>query len=68
MIAVNTSTSQCSSRWRPFVALAGLPVIGYAFVAVAWMLTRAIAEYLDHRAEAAGGELRTRLGRCTLLA
>jgi hypothetical protein len=45
----------------PFVALAGLPVTGYAFVAAAWLLTRAIAEYLDHRAEAAGGELRTRL-------
>jgi hypothetical protein len=45
----------------PFVALAGLPVIGYAFVASAWVLTRAIAEYLDHRAKASGGELGTRL-------
>jgi hypothetical protein len=46
----------------PFVALAGLPVIGYAFIAGAWLVSRGIAEYLDHRATAKGGELRTRLG------
>jgi hypothetical protein len=46
----------------PFVALAGLPMIGYLFGAVAWVLTRAMAEYLDRRAVAAGGDLRTRLG------
>ena len=45
----------------PFVALAGLPVIGYAFVAAAWLLTRALAEYLDHRAVASGADLRSRL-------
>lgn len=45
-----------------FVALAGLPVIGYLFVAGAWLLTRAIAELLDRRAEQQGGDMRTRLG------
>ena len=44
-----------------FVALAGLPIIGYAFVTTAWIVTRALADYLDHRAEAGGGDLRARL-------
>jgi hypothetical protein len=42
-----------------FVALAGLPVIGWAFAAGAWLLSRALAEYLEHRAEPS--DLRARL-------
>ena len=61
MIAVKYFDLTVLIALAPFVALAGLPVVGYAFVAAAWIVTRAIAEYLDHRAEAAGGELRTRL-------
>jgi len=33
-------------------ALAGLPIVGFAFAAGAWVLSRAIAEYLEHRASA----------------
>lgn len=46
----------------PFVAIAGLPMIGYLLGAGAWVLTRGLAELLDRRATAAGGDLRTRLG------
>lgn len=42
-----------------FVALAGLPVLGWAFAAVAWLLSRGLAEWLEHRA--AAGDLRARL-------
>jgi hypothetical protein len=45
-----------------FVALAGLPLIGYLFVAGAWLLTRAIAELLDRQAVKKGGDMRARLG------
>ena len=38
----------------PFVAIAGLPVLGYALGAVAWVLTRLGAEWLDARAEGQG--------------
>lgn len=61
MIAVKYLDVTVLVALGPFVALAGLPFIGYAFVAGAWVLTRAIAEYLDHRAKASGDELRTRL-------
>jgi hypothetical protein len=44
----------------PFVVLAGLPVIGYLFGAGAWVLTRAGAAYLEHRAP--GNDPRARLG------
>ena len=42
-----------------FVALAGLPVLGWAFAAGAWVLSRALVELLDRRS--ADGDLRTRL-------
>jgi Kef-type K+ transport system membrane component KefB len=45
-----------------FVALAGLPLVGYLFVAGAWIAGRAVGEYLEHRAEAQDADLRTRLG------
>lgn len=44
----------------PFVALAGLPLLGYALGAVAWILTRLGAEWLDARS--AGGEVAQRIG------
>ena len=61
MIAVKYLDVTVLVALGPFAALAGLPFIGYAFVAGAWVLTRAFAEYLDHRARAGAGELRTRL-------
>jgi len=42
-----------------FVALAGLPVLGWAFAAVAWVVSRALVELLQHRS--AEGDLRARL-------
>lgn len=44
----------------PFVALAGLPFLGYAFGAAAWVLTRVGAEWLDRRA--ADSDVRQRVG------
>jgi hypothetical protein len=44
----------------PFVAIAGLPAIGYAFAAVAWILSRFGAEWLDRRA--AADDVRQRVG------
>jgi hypothetical protein len=44
----------------PFVALAGLPFVGYVFGATAWVLTRAGAEWLDRRADTA--DLKQRVG------
>src|SRR4051794_25051817 len=44
----------------PFVALAGLPAVGYLFGASAWMLTRFGAEWLDRRADGHG--VRQRVG------
>jgi hypothetical protein len=44
----------------PFVAVAGLPGLGYALAAVAWIVTRLGAEYLDARS--AGGEMAQRIG------
>ena len=61
MIAVKYLDVTVLIALGPFVALAGLPLGGYAFVAAAWLLTRAISEYLDLRAKKLGGELRTRL-------
>ena len=61
MIAVKYLDVTVLIALGPFVALAGLPLVGYAFVAAAWLLTRAISEYLDLRARKQGGELRTRL-------
>jgi hypothetical protein len=43
----------------PFVALAGLPMIGYAFGATAWVLSRVGAAWLDRRA---GSDVRQRVG------
>jgi hypothetical protein len=34
----------------PFVALAGLPMFGYALAAGAWILTRALGVWFEHRA------------------
>jgi hypothetical protein len=44
----------------PFVALADLPMIGYGFGALAWILTRAGAVWLDRRADA--DDVRQRVG------
>ena len=44
----------------PFVAIAGLPGLGYALAAVAWVLTRLGAEWLDARQ--AQGEVAQRIG------
>jgi quinol-cytochrome oxidoreductase complex cytochrome b subunit len=43
----------------PFVALGGLPMLGYAFGAGAWVVSRLGAEWLDRRA---GTDLRQRVG------
>jgi hypothetical protein len=43
----------------PFVALAGLPGLGYAFGALAWLLSRAGAIWLERRA---GDDPRARVG------
>jgi len=43
----------------PFVALAGLPGLGYGLAAGAWILTRFGAEWLERRA---GDDPRARLG------
>jgi hypothetical protein len=44
----------------PFIALAGLPFLGYAFGAAAWVLTRAGAAWLERRSDK--GDLRQRVG------
>ena len=44
----------------PFVALADLPMTGYAFGALAWVLTRVGAVWLDRRADAE--DVRQRVG------
>jgi len=44
-----------------FTALAALPVVGYAFSAGAWVLSRAVADSFEHRAIANGADLRGRL-------
>ena len=44
----------------PFVALAGLPMIGYLFGATAWIVTRLGAEWLDSRAD--NDDVRQRVG------
>jgi quinol-cytochrome oxidoreductase complex cytochrome b subunit len=44
----------------PFVAIAGLPAIGYAFGAAAWIVSRLGAEWLDRRAS--DGDVRQRVG------
>ena len=43
----------------PFVALAGLPMLGYALGGSSWVLTRLGAEWLDRRA---GSDLSQRVG------
>ncbi len=43
----------------PFVAVGGLPALGYALAASSWVLTRFGAEWLEHRA---GDDYRARLG------
>lgn len=43
----------------PFVALAGLPLLGYGLGAAAWILTRLGAEWLDGRA---GDDVAQRVG------
>jgi quinol-cytochrome oxidoreductase complex cytochrome b subunit len=43
----------------PFVAVAGLPLLGYALGACAWILTRAGVEWLDRRA---GTDVSRRVG------
>lgn len=44
----------------PFVVVAGLPGLGYALGAVAWVITRLGAEWLDARSS--GGEVAQRIG------
>jgi hypothetical protein len=44
----------------PIIALAGLPGIGYAFGAAAWVLSRLGADWLDRRADA--NDVRQRVG------
>jgi hypothetical protein len=44
----------------PFVALAGLPMIGYLFAGLAWVVTRLGAEWLDRRADT--DDVRQRVG------
>ena len=44
----------------PFVAVAGLPVLGYALGAIAWIVTRLASEWLDARN--AHGEVAQRIG------
>ena len=44
----------------PFVAIAGLPMVGYLFGAAAWIFTRLGAEWLDNRAD--GDDVRQRVG------
>jgi hypothetical protein len=44
----------------PFIALADLPLIGYALGSVAWVLTRILSVWLDRRAD--GGDVRQRVG------
>ena len=44
----------------PFIALAGLPGIGYAFGAAAWVFSRLGAEWLDRRADS--DDVRQRVG------
>ncbi|MDX6666159.1 MAG: hypothetical protein QOG68_2365 [Solirubrobacteraceae bacterium] len=43
----------------PFVAIAGLPALGYTLAAAAWVLSRVGAEWLDGRA---GTDVRQRVG------
>jgi hypothetical protein len=43
----------------PFVAVAGLPMLGYGLAAAAWVLSRAGAVWLDARA---GAEVAQRVG------
>jgi hypothetical protein len=45
----------------PFVVLLGAPVLGYVVGAVAWIVQRAAATTIEHRAERAG-DVRTALG------
>ncbi len=45
-----------------FVALAGLPVIGWAFVAGAWIVTRLTLDYVDERLERSGAGVSARIG------
>ncbi len=45
-----------------FVALAGLPVIGWALVGAAWIVTRLTLDYVDGRLERAGAGASTRMG------
>ncbi len=43
----------------PFVALAGLPMLGYLLGAGAWVLTRVVSAWLENRA---GDDPRARIG------
>lgn len=61
MIAVKYLDVTVLVALGPFAALAELPLLGYAFVAAAWLLTRAFGEYLDRRAELSSGAPGTRL-------
>lgn len=44
----------------PFVAVAGLPALGYGLAAASWVLTRLGGEWLEARA--AGGDVARRVG------
>lgn len=47
----------------PFVLLAGLPALGYVVAAVAWLISRGSAAYIERRAKAKGAEdLRAAVG------
>lgn len=45
----------------PFVAIAGLPLLGYAVGAGAWIVQRAVGELVDRRVRASG-DVRTAMG------
>jgi hypothetical protein len=62
MIAVRYLDVGLVLATAPFVAAAGLPLTGYAFGAGAWVLTRAGAAYVEHRAAVGGADPRARLG------
>ena len=62
MIAVKYLDISLALAAGIFVALAGLPVIGWAFVTGAWTVTRLTLDYVDSRLERTGAGAPTRIG------
>ncbi|HVW17743.1 MAG TPA: hypothetical protein VHB30_05795 [Solirubrobacteraceae bacterium] len=62
MIAVRYLDISLALAAGIFVALAGLPVIGWACVAVAWTGARLGVDWLDSRAERRGAAAAARIG------